>query len=839
MKTSVRRWGVLGGAALVAALFCGWILFPRAAPFAGSGVTVGGGAAVRLPSGMQASGPGPADQVLPGRDNAAPAEPAAEAEPTAPADEPREDVTKATPPAVAAGEGGGIIGTFRRLKVARGKYVPGEVLVKFRRGVTRAAAAAVYRRHRVREIYTSPYGGFKRLRLPEEASVPAMVAILSREPAVEYVEPNTICRAFMSPNDPYYALQWHLDDTAAPNPYGGANGGGINVEPAWDATQGAGAVVAVLDTGVAYENYRVKRKRYYRAPDLADTAFVAGYDFIENDTHPNDDNSHGTHVTGTIAQSTNNALGVAGVAFRCRIMPVKVLDKDGYGTAQTLADGIRFAADHGAKVINLSLGWPVEDGVAYEPGETVRSAVEYAYNKGVTLVCAAGNDGQGAVAYPAAYDAYCIAVGATRYDETRAAYSNYGPSLDLMAPGGDLAVDQNGDGYGDGVLQNTFNPNSRNTKDFGYWFFDGTSVAAPHVSGVAALVIAQGVGGPDAVRGVLQSTAEDKGAPGWDPEYGYGIVDAGTAAAGVPANNPPVAQDDAASTNEDTAVTVNVLANDTDADAGDTLAVSNLTQPSHGTAVLNADQTVTYTPAADFNGADAFAYTATDGKASSNVATVTITVAPVNDPPTAQDDAASTVEETAVTINVLANDSDPDGDTLAVAALTQPANGSATLNADQSITYAPDSGFTGTDAFTYTAADGNGGEDTATVTVTVNPAVSAAHVSIALSKQTRGRSRWRANADVTIRDGDASGAVIPGATVRAHWSGAFSKVVSGVTGADGKVRLRTKWIKRTGTVTLTVDKVTKDGVEYPLTGDTSASITHTTVKKRWWWRRPR
>jgi serine protease len=132
-------------------------------------------------------------------------------------------------------------------------------------------------------------------------------------------------------------------------------------------------------------------------------------------------------------------------------------------------------------------------------------------------------------------------VGATRYDETRASYSNCGDAFDLTAPGGDLDVDQNGDGYGDGVLQNTFNPNTKNTSDFGYWFFDGTSMAAPHVSGVAALLILYGVDTtPDQVRNRLQSTAENLGAAGWDSTYGWGLVDA-YAALDYGGNKPPVA----------------------------------------------------------------------------------------------------------------------------------------------------------------------------------------------------------------------------------------------------------------------------------------------------------
>lgn len=352
-----------------------------------------------------------------------------------------------------------------------------------------------------------------------------MVAAYKQHPQVAYAEPNLVRRAFGAPNDPYYLYQWNLDDSLASNPYGGSNGGGINLESAWNISNGTGIIVAVIDTGIAYENYteRIKNRQrvYYQAPDLAQTSFVPGYDFINNEAHANDDNSHGTHVAGTIAQSTNNGLGVAGVAFGATLMPVKVLDANGSGTDAEVADGIYYAVDHGADVINMSLG-------GAGSSTTLGDALAYAYAQGVTVVCAAGNEGDGLnlPSYPAAYDAYCLAVAATRYDETRAYYSNYGSYVDLAAPGGDTSVDQNGDGYVDGVLQNTFNPNTKSLGDFGYWFFQGTSMATPHVSGVAALLLANGVLGPDQVREALQNTAEDKGSSGWDAYYGWGIIDA-------------------------------------------------------------------------------------------------------------------------------------------------------------------------------------------------------------------------------------------------------------------------------------------------------------------------
>ena len=283
--------------------------------------------------------------------------------------------------------------------------------------------------------------------------------------------------------------------------------------------------------------------RYVRAPDLAGTSFwnnadevagdgldndgngfvddLGGWDFINSDAHPNDDNAHGTHVTGTIAQTMNNGFGVAGVAFGTTVMPVKVLNAAGSGTSEGVAEGILYAVENGADVISLSLGGPA--------AAVLESAVAYAYAHGVTVVAASGNNNAGSVSYPAAYDAYVIAVGATQYNEARAPYSNYGSSLDLVAPGGNTAVDQNGDGYADGVLQNTFGDTP---VDWAYWFYQGTSMATPHVSGVAALLLVlDSTLTPDQVRYSLEYTAEDKGVLGRDDVYGWGLIDAEAALA--------------------------------------------------------------------------------------------------------------------------------------------------------------------------------------------------------------------------------------------------------------------------------------------------------------------
>jgi serine protease len=418
------------------------------------------------------------------------------------------------------------------------EYVSGEVLVKYRDGITQKNIASLTSRLGTR-VLSVHRGGFQRLAVPVGLGEQAFIAQLEREVDVEYAELNTICYATMVPNDPLYdPYQWHFPS--------------VNAEQAWDIARGAGVIVGILDSGIAYEDYPVPGHEtgtvqagvttYLQAPDLEGASFAAGYDFINDDSHPNDNNGHGTHVAGTVAQTTNNSYGVAGLAFECTLMPVKVLNYQGSGSAASLIDGLHYAADNGADVVNMSLSWPP----GYDPGSAVHSAVQYAYNAGVVLVGSSGNAGVSTVSYPAAYPEV-IAVGATRYDDQLTGYSQYGTAQELVAPGGDIFIDQNGDGYGDGVLQNTFTSYDpgppevlADPTDFGWWFYEGTSMAAPHVVGLIAMMISNGQTGVENIRTILHETAVDLGAAGWDQSYGYGLIDAYAALTYGPP--PPVAE---------------------------------------------------------------------------------------------------------------------------------------------------------------------------------------------------------------------------------------------------------------------------------------------------------
>lgn len=393
-------------------------------------------------------------------------------------------------------------------------YAPGEVVVGYDGGDTDGQV-----------LHVAP------------GDVGATVARLRRTPGVAFAAPNPIAHASDTvplPDDPgirgypggLAALQWNFF-----GPFG------VDALGAWSnlagrAPGGRGVRIAVLDTGIAYRNLG----RFRRSPDFAGTKFVAPYDFVDRTPYPVDRNGHGTHVAGTIAETTGNALGVSGLAWGATIMPVRVLDAHGYGDAATIAKGIRYAVRHGARVINMSLEF--QTSVRQSEIPDITAALRYASRRGVVVVGSSGNEGEARIAYPAR-TSNVIAVGATTDDGCLAGFSNDGFGLDLVAPGGgddaDLSDDPNchPGHHGTDIYQMTF-PNSTMPARFSLPSgFDGTSMAAPHVSAAAALVIASRVLGatptPGQVECRLKGTARALGIPGPSRVYGYGLVDAGAA----------------------------------------------------------------------------------------------------------------------------------------------------------------------------------------------------------------------------------------------------------------------------------------------------------------------
>lgn len=326
-----------------------------------------------------------------------------------------------------------------------------------------------------------------------DAADPAVAAELSRAEGVERLEPLAWVRAMFTPDDPLLKDQWHMTR--------------VNAPAAWDYATGYGVTVAVVDTGIACETHGP----FNKGSDLANTSCTGGWNFVSNDTHANDDQGHGTHVAGTIAQSTNNGIGAVGLAFNARLMPVKVLNENGWGTTQDVADGIRWAADHGAHVINLSLGGP-------RNSKVLQDAVDHARSKGVIVVAAAGNSG-GAVGFPGASEGV-IGVSATDPDDKIAKFSSRGPEIDIGAPGVN-------------VVQQTVCNRGRD-KCERYPGYNGTSMATPHVAGAAALLVSLGVTDAAAVESILKDSARvvDDSDAG-KKLYGAGVLDAGAAVRSV------------------------------------------------------------------------------------------------------------------------------------------------------------------------------------------------------------------------------------------------------------------------------------------------------------------
>lgn len=433
-------------------------------------------------------------------------------------------------------------------------YVRGSVIVKFKADATSGGIAAATRQVAGDTVDRSRWADFDVIGIPDSADPEAAAAALRTRPDVEYAQPRYRNHAMSRPNDPLYSNQWNFP--------------AIDMERAWDIQPGATTdiIVAVLDSGVAFQSatYRYNSRFPFRltpggpvypalglvdvpfaaAPELGpsgSTRFVTPRDFIWDDDIPVDLDGHGTHVSGTIGQLTNNGLGVAGMAYNVRIMPVKIIQgvwdaifsSPNDGTDDVVARGIRYAADNGAKVINLSIGRS-EGG----PAPVVTEAMRYAIGRGVFIAVASGNTRDSGnqpnrLAQPAPDLNGMVAVGAVGRTLDSAYYSTSGPFVELSAPGGD----QRAGGTSAGILQQTLDLDLLETYErpvsqygppradsFAYYYFQGTSMATPHVAGFAALLMQQGITSPAAVEAAMKQFATDKGAVGRDDLFGHGLI---------------------------------------------------------------------------------------------------------------------------------------------------------------------------------------------------------------------------------------------------------------------------------------------------------------------------
>ena len=433
-------------------------------------------------------------------------------------------------------------------------YVRGSLIVKFKDSATPIGIGAATALVSGTIGDRSSSADFDIVAIPQDTDPETAAAVMRQRSDVEYAQPRYLNHAMARPNDTMYAQQWNFP--------------AIDMERAWDIQPGASPdiIVAVLDSGMAFQtgSIRFNSRFSYRltpggplypalgvvevpfaaAPELGtsgSTRFASPRDFIWNDDLPVDLDGHGTHVAGTVGQLTNNGNGTAGMAYNVRLMPVKVIQglwdeifsSPFQGTDDVVARGIRYAADNGAKVINLSIGR--EEG---GPATAVTDAIRYAVNHGCFVAVASGNtraDGnqQNRLAIAAPDIAGMVAVGAVGRTLDLAFYSTTGPYLELSAPGGD----QRQGGISAGILQQTLDLDQLETylrppsqygppraDSFAYEFFQGTSMSTPHVSGFAALLMQQGITNPAAIEAAMKQFATEKGPPGRDDSFGFGLI---------------------------------------------------------------------------------------------------------------------------------------------------------------------------------------------------------------------------------------------------------------------------------------------------------------------------
>ena len=416
-------------------------------------------------------------------------------------------------------------------------FRPGQLLIKFHSSTTPAEMDRAARELGGTLVDLVTSDGLAKVRFDPSANIVEVMKSWGRRGDIEYAVPNLIAHSFFVPNDTtiaHFDLGWSLRQ--------------IGAFDAWDVVTGDPRIVlAIVDTGIAFEDrvippYELPFVKpgvtmYRQSPELPGP-FLPGWDFVHNDPYPNDDAGHGTSVATIAAGAANNTAGSAGVAFGVTLLPVKVTDYQGDAVSDNIVKGIRFAADQGADIINLSLGFPppsllkaqgFTDSMIVALLNPLRDAVRYAEQRGSILVAASGNFDFPEVSFPAGLPGV-IAVGASNVDMRRASYSSFGPTLDFMAPGGDF-TELNGDHIQDGVAVMSIKPfrslgSLANPDSFNVFIFFGTSGASPHVAGAVALLMSLGLRSQNLIEKTLRATAINPfGTTGvFDTTYGYGLI---------------------------------------------------------------------------------------------------------------------------------------------------------------------------------------------------------------------------------------------------------------------------------------------------------------------------
>jgi len=402
-------------------------------------------------------------------------------------------------------------------------YVSNEILVKFKPNLLLNQVNITIASYDSEIIEEIPQINVYRLKIPSKYSLEEMISAFNKNPDVMYAEPNYFLYLASIPNDPYFHYQYALRNTGqeiAPPEFNfprGTPGADIKAIKAWDIETGNKTiVVGIVDTGVDIDH-----------PDLKNNILSSGRDFANDDYNAMDDHGHGTHVAGIIAAETNNNTGVSGVCWECKILPVKVFDRNAKGQTAWVANGIIWAADQGVRVINLSLGGP--DVI---PNITLENAIKYAYEKNIILIAAAGNDGTKGVWHPAAYDNYVLAVSATDHNDHLVTLqstgelwgSNFGPEVDVAAPGINILSTW---------PVNLWRRGHPGWKGYNYIF--GTSMSTAFVSGMAALIVSHAPWLKNwRVMNIIRYSAEDvnnASYPGKDIFLGYGRINLNKASA--------------------------------------------------------------------------------------------------------------------------------------------------------------------------------------------------------------------------------------------------------------------------------------------------------------------